>query len=153
LLFYAKYQSILMGLFDFIFKDKDVNIANDKEAFYAIVYACAAVDGDIADQEIAKLNSIVATKEMFKGFDVTQLNDKAIQLFKEAGSSSGTLIMKAISKLTSNQKEQCYIAAYELFLADGNVQGSERKLLEDLQDALGISDSKANDLSLTIGKK
>lgn len=139
-----------MGLFDFIFKDKQVNIANDKEAFYSIIYACAAVDGDIAEEEINKLNSIVETKDMFKGSDIKVLNNKAIDLYKEAGASSGTLIMKAIPKLSTSQKEQCYIAAYELFLADGNVQGSEKKLLEDLQEALGLSDQKAHELSMTI---
>lgn len=139
-----------MGLFDFIFKDKQVNIANEKEAFYAILYACAAVDGDIADEEIEHMNTVVAKKDLLKGTDMKSLNQKVIQLFKEAGSSSGTLVMQAIPKLNTAQKEQCYIAAYEIFLADGNVQGSERKLLEDLQEALGLSDARANELSSTI---
>ncbi len=139
-----------MGLFDFIFKDKNVNIANEKEAFYAILYACAAVDGDIADEEIEFMNSIVAKKDLLKGTDLRSLNQKVIQLYKDAGSSSGTLIIKAIPKLNTVQKEQCYIAAYEIFLADGNVQGSERKLLEDLQEALELTDARAAELSKTI---
>ncbi|MFN0048801.1 MAG: tellurite resistance TerB family protein [Cytophagales bacterium] len=139
-----------MGLFDFIFKDKNVNIANEKEAFYAILYACAAVDGEIADEEVEHMNTIVAKKELLKGTDLRSLNQKVIQLYKDAGSSSGTLIIKAIPKLNNVQKEQCYIAAYEIFLADGNVQGSERKLLEDLQEALELSDARANELSSTI---
>jgi uncharacterized tellurite resistance protein B-like protein len=139
-----------MGLFDFIFKDKTVNIANEKEAFYAILYACAAVDGEIADEEIEMMNKVVAKRDLLKGTDLKTLNQKVIQLYKEAGSSSGTLIMKAIPKLNNALREQCYISAYELFLADGNVQGSERKLLEDLQEALEISDSRAEELSTTI---
>lgn len=139
-----------MGLFDFIFKDKTVNIANEKEAFYAILYACAAVDGEIADEEIEMMNKVVAKRDLLKGTDLKTLNQKVIQLYKDAGSSSGTLIMKAIPKLNNTQREQCYISAYELFLADGNVQGSERKLLEDLQEALEISDSRAEELSSTI---
>lgn len=139
-----------MGLFDFIFKDKNVNIGNEKEAFYAILYACAAVDGEIADEEIELMNDLVAKKDLLKGTDMRSLNQKVIQLYKDAGSSSGTLIMKAIPKLNTAQKEQCYVAAYELFLADGNVQGSERKLLEDLQEALELSDARAEQLSKTI---
>jgi uncharacterized tellurite resistance protein B-like protein len=139
-----------MGLFDFIFKDKKVNIANEKEAFYAILYACAAVDGEIADEEIEHMNKIVANKDLLKGTDLKSLNQKVIQLYKDAGASAGTLVTQAIPKLNTVQKEQCYIAAYEIFLADGNVQGSERKLLEDLQEALDISDAKANELSKTI---
>jgi uncharacterized tellurite resistance protein B-like protein len=139
-----------MGLFDFIFKDKNVNIANDKEAFYAIIYACAAVDGEIAEEELEQMRKMVADKEMFKGTDLKALNEKVIQLYKEAGSSSGTLVIKAIPKLNSSQRELCYVTAYQLFLADGSVQGSERKLLEDLQEALGISDKRAEELSATI---
>lgn len=145
-----KINSRLMGLFDFIFKDKNVNIANDKEAFYAIIYACAAVDGDIADEELDQMRKMVSSKEIFKGADLNALNSKVVQLYKDAGSSSGTLVMQAIPKLSNSQREICYITAYELFLADGNVQGSERKLLEDLQEALGISDSRAEQLSSTI---
>ncbi|MDX2196171.1 MAG: tellurite resistance TerB family protein [Cytophagales bacterium] len=139
-----------MGLFDFIFKDKDLNISNEKEAFYAIIYACAAVDGEIVLEEVQKMNSIVQSKELFKGADIDVLNDKARTLYKEAGSSSGTLIMKAIPKLGGSAKELCYITAMELFLADGNVQGSEKKLLEDLQDALEISDSRASELQKMV---
>lgn len=139
-----------MGLFDFILKDKNVNIANEKEAFYAILYACAAVDGEIADEELTQMSNVVKNKELFRGVDLMGLNKKVIDLYKEAGSSSGTLILKAIPKLSSSQKEACYVTAYELFLADGNVQGSERRLLEELQDALGISDARAEELSKTI---
>lgn len=139
-----------MGLFDFIFKDKNIDISNEKEAFYAIVYACAAVDGEIAPEEIEQLNKIVATKNIFKGADVSKLNDKARQLHKDAGSSSGTLIMKAIPKLGKNEREDCYSSAFQLFLADGSVQGSEMKLLEDLQEALQITDSEAAELQKKI---
>jgi uncharacterized tellurite resistance protein B-like protein len=135
-----------MGLFDFIFKDKNVNISNEREAFYSIIYACAAVDGEIAPEEADALNNLVKTKEMFKGTDINALNNKAKDLYKEAGSSSGTLIMKAIPKLSGSQKESCYLTAFQLFLADGSVQGSEMKLLEDLQEALEITDSKATEL-------
>ncbi|TAG55131.1 MAG: hypothetical protein EAZ27_07695 [Cytophagales bacterium] len=139
-----------MGLFDFIFKDKNVEIANEKEAFYAIIYSCAAVDGEIAPEEIEQLNKVVSTKEIFKGTDIRALNEKAKQMHKDAGSSSGTLIMKAIPKLGKNEREACYSAAFQLFLADGSVQGSEMKLLEDLQEALQITDAKANELQKNI---
>lgn len=139
-----------MGLFDFIFKDKNVEISNEKEAFYSIVYACAAVDGEIAPEEIEQLNKVVATKDIFKGSDVSKLNEKARQLHKDAGSSSGTLIMKAIPKLGKNEREACYATAFQLFLADGSVQGSEMKLLEDLQEALQITDAKAAELQKSI---
>lgn len=135
-----------MGLFDFIFKDKNVNISNEKEAFFSIIYACAAVDGEIAPEEAQQLNEIVKNKDLFKGSDIDSLNTKVKQLFKDAGSSSGTLIMKAIPKLSGSQKESCYVTAFQLFLADGSVQGSEMKLLEDLQDALEITDAKAQEL-------
>jgi uncharacterized tellurite resistance protein B-like protein len=139
-----------MGLFDFIFKDKTVEIANEKEAFFAIIYSCAAVDGEIAPEEIEHLSKIVSTKEMFKGSDISQLTNKAKQLHKDAGSSSGTLIMKAIPKLGKNEREACYLTAFQLFLADGSVQGSEMKLLEDLQEALQITDARANELQKSI---
>lgn len=139
-----------MGLFDFIFKDKTVDIANEKEAFYAIIYSCAAVDGEISPEEIDHLQKLVSTKEMFKGMDVQLLNNKARQMHKDAGSSSGTLIMKAIAKLGKNERESCYATAFQLFLADGSVQGSEMKLLEDLQEALQITDAKANELQKSI---
>ncbi|MDX2188882.1 MAG: tellurite resistance TerB family protein [Bacteroidota bacterium] len=139
-----------MGLFDFISKDKNINIANEKEAFYSIIYACAAVDGEIAPEEIEQLNNLVTKKELFKGVDIDELNKKVHQLFKEAGSSSGTLIMKAIPKLSNSQREICYVTALQLFLADGSVQGSEMKLLEDLQEALGIKEARAAELSRSI---
>lgn len=135
-----------MGLFDFIFKDKNVNIVNEKEAFFSIIYACAAVDGDIAPEEAQQLTNLVKNNDLFKGVDFDALNKKVIQLYVDAGSSSGTLIMKAIPKLSNSQKESCYVTAFQLFLADGSVQGSEMKLLEDLQDALNIIDSKALEL-------
>ncbi len=139
-----------MGLFDFIFKDKTVEIANEKEAYYAIIYSCAAVDGEIAPEEIEQLQKLVSTKDIFKGMDVKALNEKARQMHKDAGSSSGTLIMKAIAKLGKNEKESCYITAFQLFLADGSVQGSEMKLLEDLQEALQITDARAVELQKSI---
>lgn len=135
-----------MGLFDFIFKDKNVNIVNEKEAFFSIIYACAAVDGEIAPEEATELTNLVKNNELFKGVDIEALNKKVIQLYIDAGSSSGTLIMKAIPKLSNSQKESCYVTAFQLFLADGSVQGSEMKLLEDLQDALEITDTKAIEL-------
>lgn len=139
-----------MGLFDFILKDKNVNIANEKEAYFAIIYSCAAVDGEIAPEESAELVNLVKEKELFRGQNLEELLIKVRQLYKDAGSSSGTLIMQAIPKLDKHAKEDVYVSAMLLFFADGSVQGSERKLLEDLQEALEISDTRASELSKSV---
>ena len=45
---------------------------NEQEAWIAIMHACIAVDGDVADEELEELAQTLAYKPLFEGHNVRE---------------------------------------------------------------------------------
>ena len=133
-----------MGLFSSIFKANvqvSSNIANDKEAFIAILFAAMSADGEIDDEEISALAYYTTNSAYMGGFDLLPFYRKLYALKSKIGME--TVVGEALTKVKPEMKESLFANTVNFVLADGIVTKKEEALLEDLQKGLGIEKGQA----------
>lgn len=133
-----------MGFFNFG-NSSDNTIADEKEAFFAIIFACIAADGSIEDEEINNLITVVSNKTMFRNFAVTPTFHAMARLHKNLGGSEA-LVKLAAPMISNRLKATAFATAVDFALADGSVGHEEERLIYTLKDALGIDDSLAKNI-------
>lgn len=125
-----------MGLFNL---GGSAEIANEKEAFFAIIFACMAADGEIAPEEEMSLLNLLATKPTFRKFDLRDAMKKIQRILKETKSLEG-LLDKAAEKIPTELRPTVYANACDFVMADGEVATEEEAVIAMLKSKLGISD-------------
>lgn len=129
-----------MGLFD-KFKS-NVEINDEKEAFFATVFACMAVDGEISQEEQVELMGILSKKQIFRNTNIRSMVEKTVKLFQQVGGSM-PLIEIAAPKISDNLKLTLFATCADLVLADGVVNQAEKNLMESLQKLLSVDAANA----------
>lgn len=135
------FKTTTMGLFD-KFTGGTPQIENEKEAFFAVIFAGTAADGEISEEEVQELVSILTKKQMFRNTDIRAIYNKTIKIFRSVGSAIG-MIDIAAPKVSNEMKETLFATCVDIVLADGLVQAKEKEFVEKLKTALSISDEKA----------
>lgn len=94
-------------------------------------------DGVIDDNEVKELQTIF---EELAGVEVTEEDlREEIAVVQETGSNALQLVAEFGPSLNDKGKEILVTAAYQIAIADGFVDASERQLLEQIGDTLGLS--------------
>lgn len=132
-----------MGLFNF--GGAKPEIKDEKEAFLAIIYSAIAADGVVEPEEMNALVVTLANRKVFRGIDLNDTFKRINKIHKESGSVLG-IIEAAAPKVTDGYKETVFATAVDFLLSDGNVAGTEEKMLYDLKAALNISDAAAKNI-------
>ncbi len=130
-----------MGIFD-KFK-ANVEIENEKEAFFAIVLGAVAADGEISQEEAMELGAILSKKAMFKGSNLNSLFEKCVKILKQNGGNLNALLEMAAPKISDGMKQTAFACALDLVLADGVVNNAEKAVIDNLQKGLNIDEPTA----------
>lgn len=132
-----------MGLFNKMFSGVATEqIANEKDAFFAIIYASIAADGDVSDEEISGLLAIVGQKKIFRGIDVLDTYKRTVKLNQSVGGVE-KLVELAAPKISEELKQTVFATSVDFMLADGVVGKKEETLLEKLSSTLGMDETAA----------
>jgi tellurite resistance protein len=138
-----------MGLFDKVFGGSQPAKLSAQESFIGVALTAVAADGVITPEEAQGIFTALYRMKMFKGTNDSQMKtmfDRVLNVLKKQG--AGSLIESAKETLTPEMKETAFAVAADLILADGVVEDTEKKFLDDLQKALEIKD----DLALKIAE-
>ncbi len=114
---------------------------NKQEAFLAIALATSAADGQIVESEAKGIFAYLLQMRIFEGYNERQMSDllkKLVTILNNEG--VGGLVAIAKSSLPDELRETAFVCATDIALADGVIEDNEKKLLEELQQVLGISD-------------
>lgn len=138
-----------MGLFDKIFNAKTTSqeMFSPAEAFAAITLAAIASDGYLSDEEAQGLSFLLSRMQLFRSYSddvMRRMFDKLLNLLKREG--VGALFNSALASLPYDLRPTAFAIATDLVLADGVVTETEQDFLNQLHQALEISD----DLALKI---
>ncbi len=125
-----------MGLFNM---GGSSEISNEKEAFFAIIFACMAADGEIAPEEEINLINLLSSRPTFRKFDLRDTMKKIQRILKETNSLE-TLINKAVEKISAEMRATVYTNAVDFVLADGSVASEEEAVIAMLKSKMAISD-------------
>ncbi len=133
-----------MGLFSKLFSgtsQPSIQINGEQEAFFAIVYACVSIDGNIDDDEIEALVGFMHSNNYMEGFDSLSAYHRFDGLRSKYGVPA--IVSAALPKVKESMKPTLFATAVDFVLADGVVNSKEESLLEDLQKGLGVSEELA----------
>lgn len=138
-----------MGLFDKIFKAAapsafEYRPSNEYEAWVAILYACMAVDGDVADAEIDKMCELLVLKAAFQGKPITEYYRASLNAHKKIGSQG---IIDSSAELISEENKPTLLAlVMEMLLADGLLEEKEQEIAEYITSKLAIEEVLAQQI-------
>jgi len=134
-----------VGLFDKVLgKESSTVTLNKAEAFAAIGVAAVASDGEVSAEEVHRVVLDMVTLRAFRGYDLRDLGNtlnKVAGLIKRRGTAP--IIQAAKATLNKEELQAAFFIAVDLVLADGIVEESEKKFLEELQSTLQIDDETA----------
>ncbi len=133
-----------MGLFDKVFGGNQPPKMTSQEAFVGVVLSAVAADGVITQEEALGVAATLSRMKLFQGVNQKQMNgmfDRIVNTLKSQGPSP--LIAAAKETLPADLRDTAFAVAADLVLADGVVEDKEKKFLEDLQKALGVTDDIA----------
>jgi len=125
-----------MGLFNM---GGSAEISNEKEAFFAVIFACMAADGEIAPEEEINLINLLSSRPTLRKFDLRDAMKKIQRILKETKSLEALLDM-AVVKIPVELRATVYTNAVDFVLADGAVASEEEVVIAMLKSKLSISD-------------
>lgn len=128
-----------MGLFDKFKGSSDFEPKNEQEAWTSILYACAAVDGEISDAEIDSFSRLLLFKQKFKNYNFGDLFQRLSKANKEIGGKQ--IIEKSAKKVTDEYKQTVFALAMETVLSDGLLGDKEAELVEILSKSLALTET------------
>ena len=140
-----------MGLFDKVLgKEGEIKL-DKKESFGAIAVAAVASDGDISPEEVQRIAIDLMTLKAFRKADLRDLAgilDKVAGLVKKRG--AGPVLQAAKNGLGPDELAAAFFVAVDLVLADGTVEETEKKFLEELQRTIGMDEATATKIAEVV---
>ncbi len=135
-----------MGLFDRVLGSgfsRDTTF-DAREAFAGILLATIAGDGHISDEEKEAFIAVSNRMQLFKTQSIPEFNAMVDKLFGVSNrKGNDTLLRLAAEALPAELQETAFTVATDMVFADGEVDDEEIRLLEVLQEALGIEEMLA----------
>lgn len=131
-----------MGLFDKILGKEEK--FTELEGFAGIALSAIASDGVITEEEVIGLISTLSRMKLYKYKNQKEIEDmmrKVLDAYRKNGNDA--LMQQSANTIPKELKETAFAVAVDLLLADGIIEESEKKYLEELQKKLEISDDKA----------
>lgn len=134
-----------MGLFD-SFRSEIAPNFNPQQAIMTIVIAAVMSDGEVADEEVARVRSMCLLSPIF----ASNSHDQTPALIRQAININGQMGEQAISKaaevLNPELRETAFAFACDMVLADGIVGHSEEAFLNLLMSRLSVSENAGRSL-------
>ncbi|MEH2250150.1 tellurite resistance TerB family protein [Nostoc sp.] len=135
-----------MGLFDAVLgTESQIQTAlNPDEAFAVIILMATASDGYLSVDQANSITSVLSRTKLFKTYPhemMKRLFDKILGILQGDGFNS--LFNAAKDSLSQDLREAAFAVATDLVLAEGIVAEEEKNFLNDLYQALGVSNEIA----------
>lgn len=143
-----------MGLFDKVFGKAEDEKMDKAEGFAGLALCAIAADGVITEEEVLALSTNMMNRKLYQGYSDKQMRaifNKLSNIAKSQGVE--VLIQKSAAAIPDDLKPTVFAVATDLLLADGIMAESEKKFLEKVQKALGISDETALKIAEVISIK
>ena len=135
-----------MGLFDAVLGTESQTQAalNPAEAFAVIILTATASDGYLSVEQTNSIISVLSRMKLFKSYPNEMMNrlfDKILAILQ--GDGFNALFNAAKDSLSQDLREAAFAVATDLVLAEGIVPEEEKNFLNDLYQALGVSNEIA----------
>ncbi|NBB31861.1 tellurite resistance TerB family protein [Cellulophaga sp. BC115SP] len=131
-----------MGLFSKLFasvpSQATVKFSSENEAFYAVLFACISVDGEVDDEEIEDFVASVNSNQFLRNLPLTELYRDLFLKKQKHGLEA--IVAAALPMINESRKKALFVACVDLVLSDGVVDKKEEVLLEDIQKGLNITE-------------
>ncbi|MCL2928796.1 MAG: tellurite resistance TerB family protein [Trichodesmium sp. St16_bin4-tuft] len=117
------------------------------EAFAAIALITVAVDDIITESEKQGISNILSRMELFSNYSEErkkEMLDRLLGIIKNK--EIKPLFDAAVAKLPKELKETVFAVSTDLVLVDGSLAEEEEQLLNELYNALEISETVANNI-------
>ncbi|MCL2932840.1 MAG: tellurite resistance TerB family protein [Trichodesmium sp. MAG_R03] len=138
-----------MGLFEqgtTTIKATDIKL-EPAEAFAAIALIAVAADGVITESEKQGISNIFSRMELFSNYSEErkkEILDRLLGIIKKK--EIKPLFDAAVAKLPQELKATVFAVSTDLVLVDGSLAEEEEQLLNELYNALEISETVANNI-------
>ncbi|WP_040248034.1 tellurite resistance TerB family protein [Psychroserpens mesophilus] len=144
-----------MGLFSNVLKgnESDSSFTNE-EAFLGTIVAITAADGDISDEEMSDLKSIINKSQTLSDVDdntYSKIVNKVFRVLRKDGVDH--LVNLSVNGLSDSLYEGVFALVCDLAYSDGFIEKDEERVLERLQQEFNISDSTALNIVKVITVK
>ncbi|MEH2294363.1 tellurite resistance TerB family protein [Nostoc sp.] len=138
-----------MGLFDAVLGTESQTQAalNPEEAFAVIILMATASDGYLSVEQANSITSVLSRMKLFESYPDEMMNrlfDKILGIFQ--GDDFNALFDAAKDSLSPDLREAAFAVATDLVLAEGIVPEEEKNFLNDLYQALGLSNEIATQI-------
>ena len=117
------------------------------EAFAAIALIAVAADGIITESESQGINTIFSRMELFSNYSEDgkrEMIDRLLGMIKNK--EIKPLFDAAVTTVPKNLKETVFAVSTDLVLADSDIAEEEEQLLDELCNALEISEEIATNI-------
>lgn len=131
-----------MGLFD-SFRAKSAPQFDPQRAVMTIVISALAADGEVDDEEVARMRSMCARSPLFarnSNQEDDRVIDFALGCIRQLGQGS---LSQAAAALSPALRETAFAFAVEIVMADGQVGPQEESFIDELSRTLAIDDGLA----------
>ncbi len=103
-----------------------------------------ASDGEIAQEEVNKLEEIFNSTDFFCGVDIKEETDKYVQLLRQMGNQFVDAYLRSLSSTEFDEESELKIldVATKIIYADNVVEYSEIKFFKAIRACLNVDDEK-----------
>lgn len=135
-----------MGLFDKLSNTRSTETITlgPAESFAAIALIAVAADGYVTESESQAITTIFSRMQLFRSYPgdvMRKMIDRLLGILRKDGAKA--LFDAAIETLPHELRETAFAITTDIALADGEVSEEEEALLNDLYNALDISEETA----------
>ncbi|MBD2770053.1 tellurite resistance TerB family protein [Hymenobacter sp. BT664] len=137
-----------MGLFDKVFSSNAVQtnpFTDPREAFFAVLYACMSVDGNVADEEINALVVLTQQKALFRGVNVVEMYRRIVPKVIALGARK-EIITLAAPHVPADLRLTLFANCVDFAASDGVVGAAEQAILEQIAQALALSEQESQNI-------
>jgi tellurite resistance protein len=144
-----------MSLFDDILGGFDNSPTfGPQEGFAGVLLSTAAHDGHMSDEELGSLFTTLMRMKLYQQVPeqrFKQMIDRLVGVLKRSGPEE--LMRKSIAVVPPELRETAFANATDIVLADGNVEQSEKELLNNLMIALELDSTRAQTIVRVMAMK
>lgn len=112
----------------------------NQDALVALMIAVSASDGDISTSELVKMSNAINNLPVFAGYDAERLPRMSKVVFDLLEQEDGLSALFGLIRDALSEKlfETAYALSCDVAAADGRIQGTEARMLEEIREELEL---------------
>jgi tellurite resistance protein len=133
-----------MGLFDDLAGTTNMPVVDERDLFCSVLIATIDADGRVRQEEADQFFATLGRMAMYRDQsdeERSHMVDRVTSLVNKFGTQA--ILDRANEVLSEGMKETVFAIAVDIALADGVVELTEKELLNQTKETLGISDDLA----------